>query len=105
MPLLTLGVELTVSVTLLSLLSGIGSYFHGRRTERLKRGWIDFLAEVTLALVVGLVVTYLCEAAEADRLITMALVLILSNNGAESCHVLREGALKRLSLIFNGGEK
>lgn len=103
MPLFTLGAELTASVTILSVLSGVGSYLHGRRTGRLKRGWIDFAAEITLALVVGLIVTYLCEVAEMDRRITMAIVLILSNNGAETYTKLRQAALDRMSLIINGG--
>ncbi|WP_217521915.1 phage holin family protein [Vibrio metschnikovii] len=103
MPLFTLGAELIASVTILSLLSGLGSYLHGRRTERLQIGWISFLAEMTLALMVGLTVTYLCESKQMDRRVTMALVLILSNNGAETYSKFRQLVIERLSLLLTGG--
>ncbi|HCG7330466.1 hypothetical protein P3551_21130 [Vibrio parahaemolyticus] len=103
MPLFTLGAELIASVTILSLLSGLGSYLHGRRTERLQGGWISFMAEMILALTVGLTVTYLCEAKQVDRRITMALVLILSNNGAETYSRFRQAAVERFSLMLTGG--
>ncbi|WP_369523040.1 phage holin family protein [Vibrio campbellii] len=90
-------------MTILSLLSGLGSYLNARRTERLQSGWVSFLAEMTLALTVGLTVTYLCEAKQVDRRVTMALVLILSNNGAETYSKFRQAIGDRFTLMLTGG--
>lgn len=88
----------------LSLLSGLGSFFQGRREGRLEGFW-DFVSEATLAVIVGLVVGYICEANEFERLSTCALVLVLSNNGSDTLMALRGGFLSRLNQLFSFGGK
>lgn len=78
-----LNIELTVIVTALSALSGVGSYLHGRREGRLKGGFFDCLTEITLAIVAGLVIAFLGDAYKINPSITFACALVASNNGAE----------------------
>lgn len=103
MPVFVLEQSFALSVLALSILSGVGSYLQGKRLDRLKGGLIDLLTEITLALVVGLVVAYVCESRGVERNLTCALVLILSNNGADSLFLLRQFAIDRLSKLFNMG--
>lgn len=102
---MALGIELMISVLLLALFSGMGSYFQGVRTTRIKGGFLDFMAEIILAVVVGLIVAYLCESQLIDRRITCALVLIFSNNGADTITKIRSLATSKLASIFNFGGK
>lgn len=103
MPVFELEQSFAISVLALSFLSGMGSFLHGKRVSRLNGGFMDLITEITLAIVVGLVVAYMCESEEVDRNITCALVLILSNNGADSLAFLRQSASDGLTRLFNIG--
>lgn len=76
--------ELTILVSVLAILSGVGSYLQGVRENRLKGGVIDFLAEVVLALTVGLGIAYTGHSLQWNEAMTCALVLAFANNGADT---------------------
>ncbi|QFT40134.1 MULTISPECIES: phage holin family protein [unclassified Vibrio] len=103
MPIILFGESFTFSVLALSALSGIGSYLQGRREARLKGGFMDLITEITLALVVGLIVAYVLESHGMERGYTCALVLVASNNGADSLAAIRQLAIKGLAKFFNSG--
>ena len=107
MPILVLDEDFLVLVIALSIFSGIGSFLHGKREERLKGGAIDFFTEITLAVVVGLVVAYIGEGQNLERTFTCALVLVLSNNGADAIEIIRKIVRNHLKILlkFNSGEK
>ncbi|MDW2187564.1 hypothetical protein R7Z80_17040 [Vibrio sp. 1733] len=103
MPVSVVGESFAISVLALSVLSGVGSYLQGIREQRLAGGFLNFLTELTLALVVGLIVAYLCESEGVEAGYTSALVLIASNNGADSINFIRKLASQMLARFFNTG--
>lgn len=82
--------EFALLVSALSVLSGIGSYLQGVRENRLKGRFLDFFTEVTLALVVGLATAYTGHSMKLNEAMTCALVLIFSNNGADTVALLKK---------------
>lgn len=103
MPVIDFGESFAFSVLALSILSGVGSYLQGIREQRLAGGFQDFLTELTLALVVGLIVAYMCESEGVEAGYTSAFVLIASNNGADSINFIRKLASQTLAKFFNTG--
>ncbi|MCG3884180.1 hypothetical protein I3271_05720 [Photobacterium leiognathi] len=78
-----LDLELATVVFVLSILSGVGSFLHGRREGRLKGGGFDCITEMVLSLVSGFVVAFFGNAYSIHPSITCALSLLAANNGAE----------------------
>ncbi len=105
MPVFLIGDNFIASVLALSALSGVGSYLQGRRDNRLTGGLIDAITEVVLALVVGLAVAYLLESYEVKRGYTCAIVLVASNNGADTLSACKSLVMQGLERFFNYGGK
>lgn len=91
---LILTADLTLLFSALSILSGVGSYLQGVREKRLAGGSRDFLTEIILALIAGLAFAYLGHSQEWNEAMTCFLVLMVSNNGAETIAIIRK-ALKQ----------
>jgi hypothetical protein len=104
-PELVLNKEFLVVVIAFSLLSGVGAYFQGSREERHKGSYIDFFAESILAVVAGLVAAYSGESLELHRGLTLAIVLIVSNNGSDVLEVLKSTAINRVKSMLKSGGK
>lgn len=82
----------------LSLLSGLGSFLHGRREGRLNaqglRGLIfDLLTEMIIAVIAGLIAFYVGQYRQYDKPIIYLSVLLASNNGQEML-----SAIKRVNM-------
>ncbi|MEC6832942.1 hypothetical protein VXS06_14340 [Photobacterium toruni] len=75
--------ELAAVVLVASIVSGVGSFMHGKRESRLKGGYFDCATEITLSLVAGFIVAFLGDAYEINPSIICACSLLASNNGAE----------------------
>lgn len=90
MPIVVLDEGFLALVIALSVLSGVGTFLQGKRDKRLTGGLIDFFTEITLAVVVGLTIAHIGEGQNLDRSFTCALVLILSNNGADTLEGMRK---------------
>ena len=76
-------IELAGVVFILSVLSGIGSYLHGRREGRLVGGWFDCCTEIVLSILAGFVVAFVGDAYKIHPSITCACALLAANNGTE----------------------
>lgn len=102
-----ISLDFSLLVAGLSVLSGVGSYLQGVREEQLKKGFLDFAAEITLALVVGLAVAFLGQYKQWSETLVCFLVLILSNNGGEAMlkikRFLNKQIDQRLGSNNNGG--
>ncbi|WP_413113359.1 hypothetical protein [Thaumasiovibrio sp. DFM-14] len=87
---MTLDFELTILLALLSIISGLGSYFQGIRDKRINKGIIGFLAEISLSMCVGVTVGMIGHAFDANPAFTCAGVMILSNNSQETMHTAKQ---------------
>lgn len=70
----------------LSFLCGLGVYLYGRRTGRLKGGWLDLTTELVLAQIGGLSGFYLGQYKGWEDPAMFLAVLCCSNNGIEVIH-------------------
>ncbi|UTM60486.1 hypothetical protein L4174_023765 (plasmid) [Photobacterium sp. CCB-ST2H9] len=66
---------------------------------------MDFSAEITLALVAGLVTGFIGESQEINTSINCALVLLASNNGADSLALAKNALRKDAINPFKGIRK
>ena len=101
---LIIGRSFGLLVFVLSMLSGFGSYLHNFRRKK-HHGIVDFLAEIILALVVGLTVAYICEYHKIDRAYTCAIVLILSNNASDTMNFIKTVAMTTIGGLAKLGGK
>ncbi len=105
MPIVFMGDGFMLLVTILSILSGFGSYLQGCREGRLSKTAFDLLTEITFALIVGLATGYVSEAHQVRRGVTCAIVLILSNNATDTLGQFKKAIINRLANFPNSGDR
>ncbi|NEG94054.1 holin [Leclercia adecarboxylata] len=81
-------------VLLLSVLSGIGAFLHGRREGRLtgtsfKGLLLDFMTEIIIAVIAGLIAFYIGQIRQLDKPLIYLSVLLASNNGQEMISTIK----------------
>ena len=89
---LVITAELMLLVCSLSCLGGIGSFLQGKRDKRLRGNFLDFITELFLAQIVGLATAYLGHNFNWNEAITCFIVLIISNNAAETINFFKKTA-------------
>ncbi|CAH0543092.1 phage holin family protein [Vibrio marisflavi] len=100
MPTLLHGELFVYAVIGFAILSGVGTFLNRKREGQIKGGFVDFLTEVVLALVVGISVACVADSWDVERGVTCAAVLVLSNNGAESLVSIRKIVINQLRKLF-----
>lgn len=76
--------DLAILFCALSALSGLGSYLQGVRSKRITHGCLNFTTEVVTALIAGMIVAFAGHSFEVNEALTCAVVLVMSNNGADT---------------------
>lgn len=79
-----LELELALLFIVLSLLSGVGGYLQNVRHKTYENSTLHFFAELSMALVSGLFVAFIGIYKSWNPALTCALVLVASNNGADT---------------------
>ncbi len=91
-----------VTAIFLSVVSGAGNFFQGRREGRNKAGLSDFAAETIKAVTAGLSGLYLGTWRELPEAAMFLVVLLAANNSNEVLSFGREQVLERVKLLFRG---
>ncbi len=85
---------------LLSLLSGFGAYLERVRSGDMSHSLVLFLAEIITAVMAGLIVAFIFESQNHNRLLMYATVLVASNNGSELINSVKTAVFSRMKILF-----
>ena len=75
---------MTSTAIALSLLSGISAYLQGCKDDRIKRGWLFLLAELSVSCVVGLAVMYFGTWREFHEVLICGAILVSAYRASDS---------------------
>lgn len=85
---------------LLSLLSGIAVFLQGVREERIKRDWLNFFTELSVAFISGATAYFAAVHYQWEHALLFLSVLLASNNGRETATKGKDMFLQAIQAIF-----